>query len=213
MHIEEAELPFFFPLAHTLGFKGLSVTMPLKEKVLPFVYRSDAVVTEAKATNTLVLLEGKIFATNVDGVGAIDAIEKHILIKNKKIVILGAGGSAAAIAHEAKKRGATVHIANRTEDRVKNLALRIGCTFSNLDTFPSNYDILINATSHPMPINKNQIIPYSYTMDITYKPRETLFLEEAKKLNCKIIYGEEMFVMQAEKQNSLWDNQEMQSIS
>lgn len=201
MSVKANELADFFPLAHAIGFKGLSVTMPLKEAVLPFVNNMDSRVSDIGASNTLILEKGTIFATNVDGIGALNALEKHLSVAGKKIALIGAGGSSKAIAFEAKKRGAILHVANRTIEKARLLST----SFSSLEDLPPSYDIIINTTSNPMPIHEEQILPGSIAMDITYAPKETLFLQAARRQGCKIVYGEEMFRCQAEEQAALWN--------
>jgi len=207
MSVTPNELSIFFPLVKKLGFRGFSVTTPLKEKVLPFIDILDAEASSIQACNTLLLKSGKILGKNVDGMGALDALEKHLCVSGKKIVLLGAGGSCKAIAFEAKKRGAKVHISNRTLEKAKQVSLSLGTTFSSLEELPLSYDILINTTSHSMPIHEKQIVPNCVAMDITYTPKETLFLQKAKKQGCSIVYGEEMFRCQAEKQSALWNEE------
>ena len=207
MSVTPSELPIFFSLAREIGFKGFSVTTPLKEKVLPFIDILDAEVSSIQACNTLLLKSEKILGKNVDGMGALNALEKYVSVSGKKIVLLGAGGSCKAIAFEAKKRGAKVHISNRTLEKAKQLSVSLGTTFSSLEELPLSYDVLINTTSHSMPIDQEQIISNCLAMDINYTPKETLFLQAAKKQGCKIVYGEEMFRCQAEQQSNLWNEE------
>ena len=92
--------------------------MPHKEQLLPFLDEHDPL----KAINTVHFHEGRVFGYNTDGTGALDALEERGPVQGKSLVILGAGGSAKAIAFEAKKQGARVTILNRTEERAVKLA-------------------------------------------------------------------------------------------
>lgn len=194
------ELSSFFPLAIQLGFKGFSVTMPLKEKVYPFLKALDAQASQMKSVNTILVHEKELFGFNTDGAGALDALEKRGLVVNKKIVIIGAGGAARAIAFEAQARGAHVHICNRTKEKAQQLAAEIGCSSGDI---PPLYDILINCAPE-MSIESTLILPSALVMDIVYVPKETYFLQEAQKRGCQIVYGEEMFLNQAASQSKLW---------
>lgn len=207
MQVTPEELPEFIQLAAEINIQGLSVTIPLKEKILPFL---DEFVPSAKqigAVNTLLFNKKKITGTNTDGHGALDALEKKILVRDKKVVLLGAGGAARGIAFEAKERGAHVLILNRTLQRAKELARELGCKAGNLDDVPTSYDILINCSPDSMPIDPNKIQPETVAMDIIYTPRETAFLKEASQKRCHIVYGEEMFLNQAARQTTFWIGQ------
>lgn len=201
MIVKADELTSFFALAKELEFRGLSVTMPLKEAVLPYLDSIDPKAAQIGAVNTLLIREGKIFGTNTDGAGALDAIEKRSSVQGKQIVLLGAGGAARAIAFEAHWRGANVLILNRTVERAKELAHAVGCEAGGLADMPPFYDILINCSPDPIDI---PIIPSALVMDVVYVPRETPFLKRAKELGCQVIYGEEMFWNQAAAQTKLF---------
>lgn len=72
------------------------------------------------------------------------------------------------------------------------------------ECFEKGYDVLINTTPNPMPIDSNYIIPKSVVMDIITRPKETLLLKEAHEKGCSIIYGYKMFIEQALGQYSIW---------
>lgn len=184
MQVKPEELAQFMPLATALGIRGLSVTIPLKEAILPFVDELDCTAKQIGAVNTLLFKNGKILGTNTDGVGALDALEKKIPVRGKKVVLLGAGGAARAIAFEAKTRGANVFVLNRTADRARKLAADLGCVA--IEEMPHAYDILINCS--PAPIDPQKIKPKTVVMDIA--------LQE--------VYGEEMFFNQAARQTAFW---------
>lgn len=197
MQVKPEELAKFIPLAKELGIRGLSVTIPLKEKILHFVDVVDRSAQSIGALNTLKFEEGKIFGTNTDGNGALDAIEKKASVRGKKVVLLGAGGAARAIAFEAKKRGADVILVNRTASRAEALAKELGCRAGQL---PDNYDVLINCS----PVAEEKILPGTIAMDVVYAPKDTPFLQEAARKNCQIVYGEEMYLNQAAGQTQFW---------
>ncbi|MBS0629913.1 MAG: shikimate dehydrogenase [Verrucomicrobia bacterium] len=200
MVVRPEELEEFIPLAKQIGIRGLSVTIPLKEKILPFIDEIDPSCVAIGAINTLKFTEGRIKGTNTDGHGALDAIEKKGAVRGKKVVLLGAGGAARAIAFEAKQRGADVLVLNRTVER----AIALGYEAGGLDEVPEQYDVLINCSPDPLPIDPAKIQPGTVAMDVVYKPRDTLFLQEAAKRNCQIVYGEEMFLNQAARQTAFW---------
>ncbi len=189
--LETEELADFFPLIDRLGFKGLSITTPFKEQILPFIENH---APQIGAVNTLVGRKGY----NTDGIGALDAIESHLSVRNKQIVVLGAGGAARALIYEAKKRGGLIHLVNRTREKAKKLALEFGTTSGELKP----YDILINTTSHPMPLSSQWVLPGTVVMDI--KTQTSELLQIAREKGCIPVYGYDMFFRQAGEQFKLW---------
>ena len=208
IQVKPAELTDFFQFAKQLPFHGLSVTMPLKEHMLPFLHGVDPQAGDSGAVNTLVFEEGKIFGFNTDGIGALNAIERDCLVKDKRIVIIGAGGATRAIAYEALRRGGLVTIVNRDPEKALQIAQRLSCIGKGLEDMPAcaeaGYDILINCTPVPLPIPADYILPQAIVMDIKTKPKETAFLKHAREKGCRIIYGYQMFIEQAVGQFQLW---------
>lgn len=183
MEVKAEELEEFLKLARRLPFRGLSVTMPLKKCILPYLDEIDPKAKQIGAVNTLVFEHGKIIGYNTDGVGALRAIECSV--KGQKIAILGTGGAAQSIAYEARLQGAHVVLLKRNECETE-------------------YDILINCTPALSPIDPAYILPKALVMDITTNPRETPFLRQALEKGCKVIYGYQMFIEQALGQFDLW---------
>lgn len=210
IQVNPVELSDFLQLAKQLPFHGLSVTMPLKEHILPFLDDIDPQARDIGAVNTLLFQEDRILGFNTDGIGALNAIEKEYPIKDKRIVIIGAGGAAKAIAYEALRRGGLVAIVNRDADKALQMAQLLQCTGKGLDYMAncaeSGYDLLINCTPVPQPIDSDYILPQAIVMDITTKPKETAFLKLAQEKGCSIIYGYQMFTEQAVGQFDLWLN-------
>jgi len=189
MLLEKEELPLFFPLAKQLGICGLSVTIPFKEKVLPYIDEIEGDAKEIGAVNTIAF-DDKVYGSNTDAPAALDAIEAKEKVLNKHCVILGAGGTAKAIAFEAQKRGASVTFLSRR--------------FGNLDQVPT-YDILINTTPVPCPIDLEALQPRKIVMDVNVTHTDTPLMLRAKALGCRLVYGKEMFLRQARGQFAKWD--------
>lgn len=198
VQLKQEELKEAFSFIRQLGIKGLSVTMPLKERIL---LELDEAFEEIGSINTVVFQNGKALGQNTDGEGALNAIEKQIQVKGRKIAIIGAGGTARAIAFESKRRGASVCIFNRTPAKAKLLAEELGVDWSQTsDIF---YDILIS-TLPPNVADLPVIRANTVVMDVVYDPKETPLLKMAKKFGCRCIYGEEMFVEQALLQQKIF---------
>lgn len=203
--LETQQLSDFFTLAKQLGMRGLSVTMPLKEQVIPFLDEIDPFAQTVGAVNTILFVSDKLIGFNTDGKGALDAIETHLPMKNKKIILLGAGGASKAIAYEALCRNAEVLILNRDAEKAHHLADKLGCRGGSLDDIKGQeYDLIINSTPTAHPIDPQYLLPCAFAMDLTSKPKETPFLQQAHAQGCKLIYGYEMFIQQAVLQFQLW---------
>lgn len=213
--LKEHELDTFFKKIKTLPFKGFSVTMPFKEKVVKYVDTFSKDAKKIKAINTLVKKNHRWIGYNTDGIGAMNAIEKRMKVKNKKVVLLGAGGTAKSIAFEAIKRGANVIILNRTLSRAKKIAKTLHCEADNLNRAKNlhheNYDILINATSVGMNHQENisllptaAIISKTIVLDMINTAQPTPFLKIAKTKQCTCISGREVFIEQALEQTHIW---------
>lgn len=213
IQVSATELGTFLRLAKQLPFMGFSVTMPLKECILSEV---DQITPEARdigAINTLLWQEGKWIASNTDGIGALNAIERQLLVKGKHLVVIGAGGAAKAIAFEACRRGAQLTILNRHEKSAQQLAERFQGGFKGIhqmhECAAEGYDILINCTPVDMPINPEDILPGTVVMGIKTMPKESLFLQSAQIKGCHIIYGYQMFIEQAIGQYDFWFNNQI----
>jgi len=203
LHILPEELEPFFRLAVDLGFRGLSVTIPHKETVIPILDEIDPLAKRIGAVNTLKIEEGSISGFNTDARGALEALEAMTPVSGKHLVLLGAGGACRAIAYEAKRRGASVLILNRTPSRAAALAEELSCDWGGLeDIEKSPYDIIINSTANGNPIPSHAFIPSTTAMDIAIQPTE--FLRAAQSAGCQTVYGNEMYVRQALEQTKIW---------
>ncbi len=216
MRVRPKEITPFLELAASLEIKGMSVTMPLKEDIIPNLYLLDEQALRCHAVNTLHLKSGKWEGFNTDSIGALNAVESELEVLGKNVAILGAGGTAKALTYEAMKRGANVTVFNRTLKKAEEVGEMFGCEAKALADFPNfaqeaGYDILINTTSvgmapntDDMPIPIEALLPKTVIFDVISNPRETRLLQEAKKKECVCIPGIEMFFMQAVEQFAIW---------
>ncbi|MBX9744124.1 MAG: NAD(P)-binding domain-containing protein, partial [Chlamydiales bacterium] len=126
-------------------------------------------------------------------------------VRKKKVAILGAGGSAKAIAYEALRRGAEVMLFNRTLSRAEQAAKKLGCKVYPLDALSAHpYDCLINTippdSSGQLPVLAKDLLPHALLMDInsvTLSPPLLLF---AKENGRRCLDGSLMFEEQARLQ-------------
>lgn len=191
--------------------QGFSVTIPHKQNIMKYVDQIDSTAKGIGAVNTVVRRGSTLKATNTDAVGALDAIENVVSVKGKRMLILGAGGAARAIAYEAKRRGAHVMISSRNDGKARRLAADFGLEFvkrNNADN--AEFDILVNATpvgmtphDHESPVPKS-MLKRKVVFDAVYNPPLTRLLRDAKSVGAKTIPGTEMYLNQAALQSKLY---------
>jgi len=199
--------------AQAMGFGGLNITVPHKEKALEFT-KPDTLARRIGAVNT-VSFNDEIRGHNTDGLGAEMALlEAGIEIKSSNVVLVGAGGAARAIAFHFAEKGACVTIANRTPEKADALAKDVGCSHAgmeNLKELLQDSDILINATSAGMYPHINSTIasremlhPDLAVFDIVYNPLQTKLLHQAELAGAKPIGGVAMLVHQGAEAFRIW---------
>jgi len=198
-----------------IDVRGYSVTIPHKEAAIAAVDEVDSLVREIGALNTIVNRDGRLFGYNTDCVAAIRALEDRMgegALKGKRVVLLGAGGSARAIAFGLKRKGVRLKILNRTVERGKRLAEEVGCEWGALDEIHSvEADVIINSTSVGMypdvdrtPVPADVLKEGMVVFDIVYNPMRTRLLMEAEERGCLTVSGVDMFVNQAVAQFEMW---------
>ncbi len=197
-----------------LGIKGVSVTVPHKERVIKYLDEVDEIAQEIGAVNTIINKEGLLCGTNTDWLGAKRALEEVTNLCEKEVVVVGAGGSARAIVYALVKSKAKVIIYNRTFSKAKALAEEFGAQARALEELNrAKGDILVQTTS--VGLGEDQtLVPeeilsrFEAVMDIVYVPLETKLLRQAKEAGCKVIHGLKMLVYQGMEQFRLWTGQE-----
>lgn len=198
-----------------LGISGVNVTVPHKGGVIEFLDELDASAKQVGAVNTIVQKNGKLYGYNTDGSGFLLSLRKdgHFDPTGKKVVILGAGGAAAAVAGALAGAGARrIIIANRDKRRAEILAKRVQ-RHTDRETLPialdesralywliRESDLLVNATSvglkgsERLNINPNALHHKLFVFDLVY--RETALLAMAKRRGLKHLDGLGMLVSQ-----------------
>jgi len=193
-------------------YSGLSVTIPHKIAVMPLLDKLDKSAELVGAVNCVDFDGGKSKGYNTDMAGAVDSLKAVVgSLKNKKILVLGAGGAARAIAFGCALEGAEIGIWNRTEKKAAVLMEELKKAGARAWKQKEPADILINATSVGMsplpeetPIDTDFLESSMTVMDIVYNPLETKLLKEAKKRGCATVDGLEMLVRQGAKALDIW---------
>ena len=218
--IPEEDLATFIEHCKEMGVEGLSVTIPHKEKALDHCTQAESSVTGIGAVNTLVFQDNEILGYNTDYRAAMDCIEELFKIeratessmRGMSALVLGAGGVSRAIAWGLKQRSCEVLIASRTLDRSQRLATELGCRSIEWgNRHEPKINLLVNGTPvgmHPdvdnSPYDANHLNQFVAVFDTVYNPENTLLIKYAKKTNCRIITGIDMFVRQASYQFKLF---------
>jgi shikimate dehydrogenase len=206
-----------------LGIHGLNVTMPHKSAVIAYLDEVDSTVKFLGSANTILNKDGKLSGFNTDGVGALKALrENGVDLSEKKVLLLGVGGAAKAIAFSLAEEVGELVVLNRAAEKAKALAEDLSRTFNKkvvgAALFPDavaknlrDSDVLINATSvgmHPA-ANKSIAAPQWLrsdltVMDIVYNPVETKLARDAKAAGARVISGVEMLIYQGAASFEIW---------
>ena len=196
----------------SLGIKGMSVTLPFKSEVLPYLDDVDEMAKKIGAVNTIVNNNGRLIGYNTDALGALKALQDVVDIPEMNCLLIGAGGAARATGFILKEEGAHLTIANRSPEHGIELATYLQSNFVLLkDIRCMDEDILIQTTPVGMNPHKDQcLIPEHLlkesmvVMDIIYNPPETRLVKIARKRGCRTINGLSMFIYQGAEQFRLW---------
>ena len=194
-------------LAENQELKGLNVTIPFKEDIIPHLDRLDKEAEKIGAVNTIKFgRDGKLIGYNTDHYGFAKALADLLPIKTKTALILGTGGASKAIAYvlDAMQFDYKLVSRNKTSDTI---------TYSELtkEMMESHY-LVINCTplgTHPN-VHEYPDIPYHHLtsdhvlFDLIYNPRQTEFLKFGFTKGARVSNGLKMLEYQAKKSWSIW---------
>ena len=214
--IPKEYLDEFIKLCPELGIRGLSVTIPHKEKCLKCINVLDDNVAGIRAANTIVFKEINAYGYNTDCTAALTSLKRTIkaelpeeeVFKDRRFLILGAGGVARAIAFGLSRKDAKVTICARDFRKSEDLANSLDCNsvdWAARANHPTS--VLINCTPvgmHPnmdeSPFDAEWFDKNVIVFDTVYNPEQTLFIKHAREAGCKTITGVDMFALQAAEQ-------------
>ena len=194
--VPKGELAAGIEALKKIKISGFNVTIPHKVEMVKYLDSVNEDCSIIGATNTVTNDDGKLTGYNTDMDGFLEPIKKRNLsIKDKTVLLLGAGGAARAItAGFAKEKAKKITIANRTLQNgnvLAQFAHKIGIdasalTIDQVGETASEYDIIVNATSiglnnEPSPISTKTINEKSIVYDIVYKPINTDLIKQSKK--------------------------------
>ena len=207
-----------------LGFRGANVTVPHKQAVMAYLDMLTPAAEAIGAVNTIVLNEdGTLFGDNTDAQGFIaDLADNEMNPYGRRILVLGAGGSARAIVFGlAEAQAASIHILNRTASRAEELAERMSMLFPKCRLGASSlaagvtvadYDIVVNCTSVGMAPdvddallgNDTHFTDQQCIYDLIYNPSPTKLVQIARDYGAHAVNGQGMLVWQGALAFELW---------
>ena len=188
--------------------KGLNVTIPYKEKIIPYVDDMSKEAKDIMAVNTISFNhKRKLIGHNTDCYGFQKSLFENINRKTKKALILGTGGASKAIRYVLKENSIEYHTVSRKRHRGDFIYIELNESIMN------NYELIINTTplgTYPNTkrspnINFDHITNNHILFDLIYNPKKTTFLKNGELMGAKIVNGHDMLIYQAEKSWSIWN--------
>jgi shikimate dehydrogenase len=212
--------------AAALGFWGFNVTMPHKRAILPLLDDMDDGARISGAVNTVVVEDSTLRGYNTDGGGMVMACgEAGIELSDRRVLLLGAGGAAAAIALAFGGEGVgELHIVNRHQENALVLRDKLrGAGLNKIEAHPyaalgdvaHDAEIIVNATplgmkdGDPLPLPVEYLERGRTVCDAVYRPgRETALVREARERGARVVTGERMLLYQGVLAQQLWTGRE-----
>ena len=207
------ELNTIFEIENVLktpNLKGLNVTNPYKEVIIPFLDELTADAKQIGAVNCIKISNGKTIGYNTDFYGFAQSIKPFLEPQHNKALILGTGGAAKAVEYALKNIGVEVYFVTSSAVKKNNTTF----FYNELNNHIFNaFKLIVNTTPVGLFPNINDApkIPYNLITanhlcyDLTYNPSETLFLKKAKEQGALIVNGYSMLQLQAEKSWEIWN--------
>lgn len=205
------------------GFVGANVTIPHKEAALALAGDASAAATEIGAANTLSFDDGEIRADNTDAPGLLAALPEPPA--GKRALVLGAGGSARAVAWALAGQGATTEVWNRTPERAGELVAALASTSAGAEGRISavseqaarggDHRLIVNCTAvgmaeasqdpfEQLPIDPERLSAATVLVDLVYGGEETALVAEARRRGARVVEGLEVLVRQGAESLRIW---------
>ncbi len=202
-----------------LNLVGVNVTVPHKENVIPFLDRVSEEASFIGAVNTIKNENGILTGYNTDGKGFMKSLEEaNIIVKDKKVLIIGCGGASRAIGYYLCMEASVVYLYDIDKEKVESLKGHLNKLKGNVSILEniseesrdiiSSIDLIINATpiglkiDDPSPIDTNLLNKNHIVCDLIYK--DTPLLKEALKKGCKTVNGLGMLLWQGVFAYEIW---------
>jgi 3-dehydroquinate dehydratase / shikimate dehydrogenase len=213
IRVPREDLLQFIDEARELDIRGLSVTIPHKEAVIPRLTEVEGAVHGIGAVNTVVFDGANRRGFNTDYRAAMDSLEAAIggpehaetFLGGKTALVLGAGGVGKALTYGLLRRNMRVAVCDGAAERATELAKHFDCrSVEWAGRHGVNAELIVNCTPlgmHPnvdeTPYDKHYLRAPMIVFDVVYNPENTLLVKDARSRNCTVITGVDMFVRQA----------------
>ena len=206
-----ADADDFMQFARALRLNGASVTIPFKLSLLERMDDIDPMAQRIGAINTIRVVDGRWIGSNSDADGFLAPLEERgIGVTGMRASILGAGGSARAVAMALGSKGADVQVHARNRTRAAEVAAAASARVGPWPPEKDTWDLLVNCTPigmHPR-IDETPVVASTLTgslvYDLVYNPPVTQLLSDAARAGCQTIGGLDMLVAQAQLQFRSW---------
>jgi shikimate dehydrogenase len=227
LDVSPESLPEAVAGLRALGFRGFNVTMPHKENILPLLDELEEPAVLTGAVNTVVAEAGLLRGTNTDGSGFVEAgAEAGVAFDAARVVLLGAGGAAAAIgAAVLAERCSELSIVNRTRARAERLRERLQNAYPGAAVTvheageeveaARRADVVVNATylgmerGDPLPLPARALQAVSTVCDAVYRRGgETDLVRTAREKGLRTVSGGRMLLYQGVQAQRLWTGRE-----
>jgi shikimate dehydrogenase len=227
MDVKPENLPEAVTGLGALGFRGFNVTMPHKETILPLLDEVDGAARVSGAVNTVTIEYGLLRGTNTDISGFVEACgEAGVSFAGARVLLVGAGGAAAAIAVAVLSEGAPeLRILNRSRWRADNLQDRLRRAYPEAavsvheagdpQRATPGADVIVNATylgmkdDDPLPVPAGCLEANTVVCDAVYRPGgETGFVRLAKERGLCTVSGGRMLLYQGVQAQRIWTGRE-----
>jgi len=187
---------------------GFNVTIPYKEKIIPFLDEMDAIATEIGAVNTIkISTKNRLIGYNTDHYGFEASLKPFLKSHHKKALVLGTGGASKAILFVLKKLNIDYLLVSRNPEKEQ-------ISYGDISkSVIEHFNVIINSTplgTYPE-VEKCPDLPYKYftdehlLFDLIYNPEKTAFLTKGEAKGAHIINGSKMLEYQAEKAWTIWN--------
>ena len=179
--------------------RGFNVTAPFKEQALALADEATATARRCGSANLLLFADSRVSADSTDGAGLMAALADQapgLAVKDRLVVVLGAGGAARAAVAALLAAGARVGVLNRTAARAEGLVADVGGTLVHPGAL-DEASLVVNALSVPRDLDLSVLGPETVLMDMTYRPLMTPFLTAGRARGLTVVDGLAMLIGQA----------------
>jgi shikimate dehydrogenase len=199
-----------------LNLAGVNITVPHKERVIPFLDEVDGGASFIGAVNTIVNSDGTLTGYNTDGRGFMRSLaEENISVEGKRILIAGAGGASRAVSYYLSQKALELRLFDPERPKLEKLVSDLAAIRTNVRAVdggadPADFDILVNATPLGLrngdapPFDAASLAPHQVVCDLIYK--KTNLIERASERGCRTIDGTGMLLWQGILAFELWTN-------